>query len=494
MSPTTVTPATRRHGLFIDGRWREGRTTFTSVNPATEEPVGEFTAASGRDVADAVTAARAAFDTGPWPRLPAAERGRVLRAAARILTERAEDFARAETADTGKPIHESRSIDVPTAADSLDYYGCLVRSIAGAAIPVGDAVTVTTVREPVGVVGAVTPWNFPVVLACRKLGPALAAGNTVVLKPASLAPLTTVMLADVFTAAGLPPGVLNVVTGSGSEAGQALLDDPRIDKLSFTGSTAVGRNVLAATARSVGRCSLELGGKSPAVVLADADLDAAVEGILFGAFLNQGECCCAATRALVDGRVHDDFVARLVCRAAAITVGDPLDETTRLGPLISADHRAGVLAAIDEAAAAGCRVAYGGGVPAGLETGYYVAPTVLDDVPVRHRVARDEIFGPVLPVTAFAGEDALVAAANDTAYGLAASLWTHDLARGRRLADRIRAGTVWINVHNFVFNNAPYGGFKQSGLGRECGPEGFDAYTETKTVMTWVAPEPFRWY
>lgn len=295
--------------------------------------------------------------------MPAAERGRVLRTAADLLKLRAEEFAQAETADTGKPIFESRSIDVPTAIDSLDYYGCLIRGVEGAAIPVGDAAIDATVREPVGVVGAVTPWNFPVVLACRKLGPALAAGNTVVLKPASLAPLTTVMLADVFAEAGLPPGVLNIVTGSGREAGQSLLDDPRIDKLSFTGSTAVGREVLAASTRSIGRCSLELGGKSPAVVLADADLDEAVEGILFGAFLNQGECCCAATRVLVDARVQDDLVAMLVARGKDIHVGDPLDEKTRMGPLISAAHRDAVLAAIDEAKQAGCRVACGGGVP-----------------------------------------------------------------------------------------------------------------------------------
>lgn len=467
---------------------------FTSLNPATEEPVGEFAAASRADVAAAVGTAREAFDTGPWPRLPAAERGRILRKAADVLQSRAEEFAQAETADTGKPISESRRIDVPTAIDSLDYYGCLIRGVAGSAIPVGDSAIDATVREPVGVVGAVTPWNFPLVLACRKLGPALAAGNTVVLKPASLAPLTTVMLADVFAAAGLPPGVLGIITGSGSEAGQALLDDPRIDKLSFTGSTQVGRDVLAATARSVGRCSLELGGKSPAVVLADADLDAAVEGILFGAFLNQGECCCAATRVLVDAQVHEAFVARLAARATAIRVGDPLDDATQMGPLISAAHRDAVLAAIAEAAAAGGRIVCGGGAPAGCERGFYVAPTVIDGVAPTSRIYREEIFGPVLPVTSFVGDDALIAAANDTPYGLAASVWTRDIARGRRLASRIRAGTVWINIHNFVFNNAPYGGFKQSGLGRECGPEGLDAYSEIKNIITWIAAEPFRWY
>jgi len=486
--------STHRHGLFIDGQWRESREHFASINPATTEPVGEFAAATAEEMTAAVTAARTAFDTGPWPGMPAAERGRVLRTAASLLKLRAEEFAQAETADTGKPIYESRSIDVPTAVDSLDYYGCLVRGVEGAAIPVGDAAIDATVREPVGVVGAVTPWNFPVVLACRKLGPALAAGNTVVLKPASLAPLTTVMLADVFAEAGLPPGVLNIVTGSGREAGQALLDDPRIDKLSFTGSTAVGREVLAASTKSIGRCSLELGGKSPAIVLEDADLDAAVEGILFGAFLNQGECCCAATRVLVDGRVQDDFVARLVARVKDIRVGDPLDEQTRMGPLISADHRDTVLAAVGEAKQAGCRVACGGGVPRGLSQGYYVEPTIFDDVPSKSRLYREEIFGPVLPVTPFAGDDALVAAANDTPYGLAASIWTRDLAKGRRLAPRIRAGTVWINIHHFVFNNAPYGGFKQSGLGRECGPEGLDAYTEIKNIITWIAPQPFRWY
>lgn len=481
-------------GLFIDNAWTPTADSFVSLNPATEQPVAAFARAGAAEVDRAVQSARRAFDKGTWSGMPAAERGRILRKAADLLRQRLEEFAVAETLDTGKPIFESRNVDVPIAADSLDYYGCLVVDLGGRSVPVGDAAIDYTVREPIGVVAAVTPWNFPLVLACRKLAPALAAGNTVVLKPASWAPMTPVMLGEVFRDAGLPPGVLNIITGSGRDAGAALLRHPQVDKLSFTGSTPVGRDVLAAAADNVCACSLELGGKSPAVVLADARLDDAAEGILFGAFLNQGECCCAATRVLVDSKVHKALVARLAERARAIRVGDGKDEATRMGPLISAEHRDAVLDYIRSGVKEAGKPVAGGGVPAGCRSGYYVEPTIFDNVPTTARIYREEIFGPVLTVSAFDGEEALLAAANDTPFGLAASIWTSDSARGQRLAGRIKAGTVWVNIHNFVFNSAPYGGYKQSGLGRELGREGLEAYTEVKNVITWTAPAAFKWY
>jgi acyl-CoA reductase-like NAD-dependent aldehyde dehydrogenase len=330
------------------------------------------------------------------------------------------------------------------------------------------------------------------VLACRKLGPALAAGNTVVLKPASVSPLTTIMLGEVFIEAGLPAGVVNIITGSGSKAGNALLHHPEVDKLSFTGSTEVGRNVVNAAAEGICACSLELGGKSPAVVLADADIDATADGILFGAFLNQGECCCAATRVLVDKKIHKQLVEALVAKTKTIKVGDPSDEDTRMGPLISADQRDNVMSYIEKGIKQAGAPVVGGNAPAG--DGYFVDATIFDNVPVDSVIYREEIFGPVLTVTAFDGIDELVTAANDTPYGLAASIWTADTATGQRLAGKIKAGTVWVNVHNFVFNQAPYGGLKQSGMGRELGREGLEAYTEVKNVITWLGPDAMKWY
>ncbi|MBI2841998.1 MAG: aldehyde dehydrogenase [Armatimonadetes bacterium] len=486
----------RTYGLFISNRWSGSGSdgTFETLNPATEQVVGRCALASASDVDRAVMAARHAFDSGCWSGLSATQRGRVLRRAADILRERAEEFAVVETLDTGKPIFESRNIDIPASADSLEYYGSMVADTVGKNIPVGDSALDYTVREPVGVVAAIVPWNFPLVLACRKLAPALAAGNTVVIKPASWAPLTTLMMGDVFSEAGLPDGVLNIITGSGVVAGEAMLRHPAVDKLSFTGSTDVGREVIAASAQAICSCSLELGGKSPAVVLSDARLDETTEGILFGAFLNQGECCCAATRVLVDRRVHDELVERLISRTADIVVGDGMDEATRMGPLISSEHRRSVMDYIDSGIAEVGRPAIGGGIPAGFDRGYYLEPTIFDNVPVTSRIYREEVFGPVLTVTSFDSVDELISAANDTPYGLAASIWTGDAAVGQRLARRIKAGTVWVNVHNFVFAQAPYGGFKQSGVGRECGREGLEMYTEVKNVITWLGPGGFEWY
>lgn len=484
----------KEFGLFINNQWVKTPETFVSLNPATEEPVASFAIARKDDVNRAVLAAREAFDSGVWSGMPAMERGRVLRRVADLLRERAEDFAVAETMDVGKPIIESRMFDVPMATDHLEYYAGLTVDIVGKTIPVGPNVLDYTVREPLGVVAGITPWNFPLVLACRKLGPALAAGNTAVLKPASVAPLTTVMLADLFREAGLPAGVLSILTGPGATTGAALLHHPAVDKLSFTGSTDVGRDVLAAAAEGVCACSLELGGKSPAVVLPDARIDQAVAGILFGAYLNQGECCCAATRVLVDKSIHAELVDALVAATRKIRVCDPMDDDCRMGPMISAQQRQTVLDFIAAGRAEVGEPVLGGGIPAGLDRGFFLEPTIFDNVPTTSRIYREEIFGPVLAVTPFDGVDALIDAANDTPYGLAASIWTADGAEGQRLASQIRAGTVWINTHNFVFSQAPYGGFKQSGVGRELGREGLEAYTEVKNVITWLGPGAFTWY
>lgn len=484
----------KKYGLFIDNAWVEASEHFTSLNPATEEPIGEFASATLEEVDLAVKAARRAFDEGDWPRMSAFERGRVLRRAAELMKERTEDFAGAETLDTGKPIFESRNVDVPGAADELEYYGCLVVDLLGESIPVGDTALDYTVREPVGVVGAIIPWNFPLVLACRKLAPALAAGNTAIIKPASWAPLTTLMLGDLFLEAGLPPGVVNIVSGSGRVTGEALLRHPQVDKLSFTGSTEIGRDVITASCDRICACSLELGGKSPAVVLEDADLEQTADGILFGAFLNQGECCCAATRVLVDRKLHEPLRDLLVEKTRQIVVGDGMNEETRMGPMISAEHRQTVLDYIRVGVEECGQPLVGGGIPEGLERGYYLEPTIFDEVAPDTRLYREEVFGPVLALTPFDGEAELIEAANDTPYGLAASIWTGDGARGQRIAGLLRAGTVWINVHNFVFAQAPYGGYKQSGVGRELGREGLLAYIEVKNVITWIAAEGFCWY
>jgi aldehyde dehydrogenase (NAD+) len=482
----------KEYGLFIANKWEKTAATFETINPATEQPIARLAAAEAADVNRAVMAARQAFDCGGWSNMAAMERGRIMRKIADLLSAKKEEFAVAETLDTGKPIYESRNVDVPIAIDSIEYYASLTADITGKYLPVGDTALDYTVREPIGVIAAITPWNFPLVLAFRKLGPALAAGNTVVIKPASLAPLTTIMLGEIFQEAGLPAGVVNIITGAGSKAGAALLRHPAVDKLSFTGSTQVGRDVIAASQEGIRTCSLELGGKSPAIVLHDADLDATVEGILFGAFLNQGECCCAATRVLVDKSLHADLVKRLVARTEKIVVGDGIKEETRLGPMISAEHRQLVLDYIKKGIKeAGKPVV--GGVESKFDKGYYIMPTIFDNVPITSTIYKEEIFGPVLTVTAFDGMDELVAASNDTTYGLAASIWTANAANGQRLAGKLKAGTVWVNVHNFVFNNAPYGGYRQSGIGRELGREGLEHYTEVKNVITWIGADPFKW-
>ena len=484
--------------LFINNQWRDAsdKGTFSVVNPATGKELATVASATAKDVDDAVRAARNAFDKGPWPAMSAMQRGRLIRKAADILTERLDEFAALETLDVGKPIIESTAFDIPMTAECFEFFADMIAGVNGECINTGASLLDYTAKEPIGVVGAITPWNFPLALAVRKLAPALAAGNTVVIKPSSLAPLTTILLGEVFLAAGFPEGVVNIVPGSGSVVGNAIATHPLVDKLSFTGSASVGSDVMSKSAKTIRSTSLELGGKSPGVILADADIDTAVKGILFGAFLNQGECCCALTRVLVDSKIHDKLVDALVKATKAIRVGMPGEKATQMGPLVSADQLKIVKNYIDIGIKEGAKLLCGGTAPKEKELadGYFLTPAVFDNVTPEMTIYREEIFGPVVTVSSFDGDEALIEAANDTEYGLSASIFTTDVAKGHRYARRIKAGTVWINVHNFVSAQAPYGGYKLSGLGRELGREGLEAYLETKNVITYIDTAPFGWY
>jgi acyl-CoA reductase-like NAD-dependent aldehyde dehydrogenase len=488
----------KTYKLFIDNEWCEASDgkTFVTTNPANGQEIAKVASATVEDVERAVLAARKAFDDGPWPRMSAMERGRVLKKCAEILMKRLEEFALVETLDVGKPIKESRLFDIPMCADCFEFYGNFIVSVNGESIPAGDDVLDYTLKEPVGVIGAITPWNFPMALAIRKIAPAIAAGNTMVIKPATVTPLTTLMLGEVFQEAGLPKGVVNVVTGRGSVVGEALTGSKLIDKYSFTGSTEIGSEVMKKAACNICSASLELGGKSPAIVLKDANIDTAVKAILFGVFLNQGECCCASTRVLIDRSIHDEFMEKFVAAAKKIKVGPGEKDTTQMGPLVSKEHQKTVLDYIDKGVKQGAKIALGGNVKleGELAKGYFVMPTIFDGVTPEMAIYQEEIFGPVQCVTAFDSEEELIEAANDTTYGLAASIFTEDLRKGHVLARKLKAGTVWINIHNFVFSQAPYGGYKQSGLGRELGKEGLEAYMETKNVITYLASPAFSWY
>jgi acyl-CoA reductase-like NAD-dependent aldehyde dehydrogenase len=470
--------------LWIGGAWvePEGGRTFVTENPATEEPLCEIASASAADVDRAVAAARAARD-GDWSRLSAHERGALLWKLADALEARADDFALLETLDNGKPIFESRYVDVPGAIEALRYYAGWADKITGTTLPVtGPFVLAYTLREPVGVVGAITPWNFPLIQAVWKIAPALACGNTVVHKPASYTPLTALRFAALATEVGLPPGVLNVVPGSGAETGGALVAHPGVAKISFTGSTEVGRGIMRGAADTIKRVTLELGGKSPNIVFADADLDAAAKGAYTGIFFGKGEVCAAGSRLFVEETVHGDLMSRLLARTKRLTPGDPLDPRTRLGALVSRKQREGVLRYVDEGRREGARVAWGG-EPADVGgKGWFMQPTILDGVRNDMLVAREEIFGPVLAVIPFRDPQEAVEMANASIYGLAAGVWTRDVGKAHDVARRLQAGTVWINQYNWYDSGAPFGGFKQSGFGRELGREALDAYTEVKTV------------
>lgn len=480
-------PALPPTSLLIGGEWRpaaSGRR-FATLNPANEDTLAEIAEAGAADIDRAVAAARAALTAGPWASFTGAERGRVLFRLAAIMRERAEDLSLIESLDAGKPLTATRRMDLPAAIDCLEYYAGWADKITGDVVSARrDAFTVVE-RRPVGVVAAIVPWNFPLMNAVWKLAPALACGCTVVLKPAELTPLSALWLGEAALAAGLPAGVLNILPGYGTEAGAALAAHPDVDKIAFTGSPEVGRLIMAAAARNITKVGLELGGKAAAVVFRDADIGSAVRQISSGAFFNAGQVCSAATRVIVDGAIHDEFVDRLAERARGLRIGDPLDAGTNFGPLISDKQMHRVLGHIDGARREGAALVTGGARSG--HRGYFVEPTILSDVRPDMRVAQEEIFGPVLSVLRFSGSEAeAIAIANGTDYSLAASAWTRDIDRAHRLAAKLDAGTVWINTYGPTDTRLPWGGMGgRSGIGRDLGPAAIENYTEQKTL--WIS-------
>lgn len=457
--------------------------TFDVVNPATRSRIAAVSRGDAADVSLAVAAARQAFETGPWPAMKARDRARILLRAADLMELRAGNLALIETWDTGKPIKDSRDGDIPAAVQTLRYFAGWADKLNGQTIPLDPAYLTYTLREPLGVVGLITPWNFPLLMAVQKSAPALAAGNTVVLKPAEQTPLTAFYLADLFAEAGLPAGVFNVVSGYGEEAGASLVSHPDVDGISFTGEYRTAQVIMKNASATLKRLSFELGGKSPLIVFADADLDKAAAFACEGIFYNQGEVCCAGSRILVEEKIQDAFMEKLLKAAEAWQPGDPLDEKTRMGAIISAEQFSRVRDYVNAGEKEGARLRLDGR-ECGRE-GWFMGPTIFDRVKPSMTIAREEIFGPVLVQSTFQEPEEAVQAGNHSFYGLAASVWTRDLEKAHRAARALKAGTVWINCYGNCDPALPFGGYKMSGFGREGGSGTFDFYTQLKTV--WVS-------
>ena len=485
---------TQKYQMYVNGEWVASNSgkTFPVYDPSTEDVIAEVPDSNAKDVDRAVAFAKGAFENGPWASSTAQERGRVLFKLADAVRQNAAALAELEARNSGKPIVEAE-YDMADVATCFEYYGGLATKVSGHVNPVPDNALSLSLKEPVGVAGQIIPWNYPLLMAAWKLAPALAAGCTCVLKPAEQTPLTALELAKHFEACGLPNGVVNIVTGFGESAGAPLVQHPDVNKIAFTGSAAVGKQIVKMAADTVKRVTLELGGKSPNIFFADADFEAAIDGALFGVFINQGEVCSAGSRILVERPIYKKFVEAMAAKAKTIKLGPPLQRDTKMGPLVSHEQYDRVRSYL-EIGKQEAKLASGGDRPKNIERGYYVEPTVFYDVDNSARIAHEEIFGPVAAVIPFEDEADAVKIANDTPYGLAAAVWTRDIFKAFRAVKKIRAGIVWVNHMQPTYVEAPWGGYKQSGFGRELGPWGIEEYLETKQVHINLSEQPIGWY
>lgn len=483
-------------GHFIDHKWVTPSRHREVINPATGEVIAKVGEATRSETEMAIVAARRAFDSGPWREYTAQRRGRILFAMAEMVRKHSAEWAELETKNTGKPIIESE-FDMVDTATCFEYYGGMATKIMGETNPVPDMALSLTLKEPVGVCGLIIPWNYPLMMLAWKVAPALAAGCTMVLKPAEQTPLTALAFAACLAeeVPDLPPGILNIITGDGETAGATLVGSPLIDKIAFTGGTETGAAILRLMGQTqTKKLSLELGGKSPNIFFADADLQASLDGALFGVFVNQGEVCSAGSRILVEKKWHDMFLDKMVEQTKKIRLGDPMQRETRMGPLITKEHRERVLSCIESGKKEGARLVAGGRVPKGFDKGFYVEPTIFADVMPDMKIFREEIFGPVVTVTSFEEENEAVQLANNTQYGLAGAVWTRDIFRALRVVKAIRAGIIWVNTMQPCFVESPWGGYKQSGIGRELGKYGIEEFLETKQVHINLNEAPIGWY
>jgi aldehyde dehydrogenase (NAD+) len=470
--------------LLIDGQWVDGSKTFDTINPATGEVLTQIAEASSADVDRAVRAARRAFEdrTGPWRKMSASERGRLIWRLADLMETQIDELAELETLDNGKPIFESRYVDMPMVIDVLRYYAGWATKIHGETVNTFETAFTYTLREPVGVVGMIVPWNFPLLLASWKFAPALACGNTIVWKPASLTSLSALRFGELAVEAGVPPGVLNIVTGP-SEVGRAIVRHPGIDKIAFTGSTSVGQEIMRSAADTMKRLTLELGGKSPNIVFADADIDSAVKGAITGIFYGKGEVCNAGSRLFLESKIQDEFLEKLVARAKKMQPADPLDPKTRMGAIVSQQQMQTVLGYIETGKKEGAKLIAGGNrVSVDGGKGFFIEPTIFGGVKNEMTIAQEEIFGPVLATLSFDDIDQVIQQANNNPYGLASAVWTRDVKKAHMVSRQLKAGTVWINTYGLMDASLGFGGYKSSGFGRELGMHSIEHYTELKTV------------